>query len=132
MEEVLEKIKNFHGHLGPYVVIGYRMGVLANKHLGNDPFEKTAEVWTKNCPPMSCVLDGVQMGSGCTLGKRNITIKNSDIPKALFSNKNGKKIEIKLKTKVNEEIEKTVTKENLTSFSIDVFNRSDDELFEII
>jgi formylmethanofuran dehydrogenase subunit E len=28
-------------------------------------------------PPQSCVLDGVQVSSGCTFGKRNITVKES-------------------------------------------------------
>ncbi|HEC81191.1 MAG TPA: hypothetical protein ENI42_02025, partial [Thermoplasmatales archaeon] len=41
MKETLKRIEQFHGHLGPYVVLGYRMGIIANKFLGENPFKKT-------------------------------------------------------------------------------------------
>lgn len=47
MDDALNEIKKFHGHLGPYVVIGYKMGIIANKYLSPNPFSKTAKVWTK-------------------------------------------------------------------------------------
>lgn len=39
--------------------------------------EMSATVWTRNSLPQSCVLDGIQVSSGCTFGKRNITVKES-------------------------------------------------------
>jgi formylmethanofuran dehydrogenase subunit E len=64
----------FHGHLGPYIVLGYRMGRYARDNFCSDPFAMKAAVHCSGTPPESCVVDGVQIGSGCTLGKRNIEI----------------------------------------------------------
>jgi formylmethanofuran dehydrogenase subunit E len=36
-------------------------------------------------PPQSCLADGVQIGSGCTLGKRNIEIVSSSDIKCEFA-----------------------------------------------
>ncbi|WP_342679344.1 formylmethanofuran dehydrogenase subunit E family protein [Methanofollis sp. UBA420] len=68
----------FHGHLGPYIVIGYRIGKYARENVCNNPFELQARVYCAGTPPESCLADGVQLGSGCTLGKRNIKIIESD------------------------------------------------------
>lgn len=68
----------FHGHLGPYIVIGYRIGKYAREHVCRNPFNLRARVYCAGTPPESCLADGVQLGSGCTLGKRNIEIIESD------------------------------------------------------
>ncbi|MBN1167808.1 MAG: formylmethanofuran dehydrogenase subunit E family protein [Methanospirillaceae archaeon] len=70
-------LARFHGHLGPYIVLGYRIGRYALEVLGKDPFQLTAEVSCSGVTPQSCLADGVQLGSGCTLGKGNIAIKPS-------------------------------------------------------
>jgi len=131
MNETLKKIEQFHGHLGPYAVLGYRMGRIANEKLGADPFLKTAIVWTNGAPPMSCVIDGIQVSSGCTTGKGNLTVLSGNIPKACFSDNNGKKIEILLRESVKNEIDKTVTEQNIVSYSEQLYLKSDKELFEI-
>ena len=132
MNEILKQIKKFHGHLGPYVVIGYKMGEIANKKLGNDSFSKKATVWTGTTPPLSCIIDGIQISSGCTLGKGNITIYSEEIPKVQFSNDNGKRVEVMLKEDIQNEITTKVTGENIVSYSEQLFYKSDKELFEIL
>jgi formylmethanofuran dehydrogenase subunit E len=129
MDETLKLIEQFHGHLGPYAVIGYKMGKLACEKLGSDPFKKTVTVSTGTTPPISCIIDGIQLGSGCTLGKGNITVKNENIAKAAFSNKNGKKITITLQKNIRQEIDDNVTKENIISYSEDMYARKDTNLF---
>ena len=131
LDEILKNIKQFHGHLGPYAVIGYRMGRIANEKLGKDPFNKKAHVWTSNIPPMSCVIDGIQMSSGCTIGKGNLTLLSGNIPKARFSTNDGKQIEIYLRESVKNEIDSTVTEQNIVSYSEKLYQKSDQELFEI-
>ena len=131
MDEILKKIEQFHGHLGPYVVLGYRMGRIANEKLGIEPFLKTAIVWTNGTPPTSCVIDGIQISSGCTIGKGNLTMVSGNIPKACFSDSNGKKIEILLRESVKNEIDKMVTEQNIVSYSEQLYLKSDQELFEI-
>jgi formylmethanofuran dehydrogenase subunit E len=132
MEEILKKIKEFHGHLGPFVVIGYKMGEISKIKLGKNPFHKKAIIWTGNKTPLSCIIDGIQLSSGCTLGKGNINIKNKRIPKAKFINDNGRKIEIILKKEIFDEIQNIDGMKNLEDYSKTIFNKSYDELFEII
>lgn len=66
-------LRSFHGHVGPYVVAGFRLGRAALSRLGaNKYFRIKAEVWCPDQPPPSCALDGIQLATGCTLGKQNI------------------------------------------------------------
>jgi len=64
----------FHGHLGPWATSGIRLGMAGVKAVGakgyfdievrcEGPFAK---------PPKACFLDGLQVGTGATLGKRNL------------------------------------------------------------
>lgn len=131
MDETLKYIERFHGHLGPYVVIGYRMGEIANQMLGVDSFSKKAVVWTGTTPPMSCIIDGIQISSGCTLGKGNISVNPDGIPKVQFTNNNGKQIKIDLRPDIQEEIDTTVTEENIIDYSERLYQRSNQELFDI-
>jgi len=132
MDETLKQIEKFHGHLGPYAVIGYRMGKIANERLGSDPFCKRAKVYTGTKPPLSCIIDGIQLSSNCTLGKGRMTVENNDTAKAEFTSKDNKKITIILKSEIRKEIDTTVTQENILQYSEDTYNKSDEELFEIL
>ena len=74
MECDLERVREFHGHLGPYVVIGWRMGRRAMADLGIPKhFGVSCHVVCADEPPESCLIDGLQLATGCTMGKRNIT-----------------------------------------------------------
>lgn len=74
----VEDLAAFHSHLGPYIVLGYRIGRFAREQVCSDPFSLRARVYCSTVPPQSCLADGVQLGSGCTLGKRNIELVPSD------------------------------------------------------
>jgi formylmethanofuran dehydrogenase subunit E len=107
------------------------MGKFANEHLGSDPFSKSVVVRTGLAPPLSCLIDGIQISSGCTLGKGNIVVKQDGIQKACFTNKNGKRIEIFLKLNIKHEIDTTVTERNAESYSKQLFKKSNRDLFDI-
>lgn len=77
-EVSLKDLAAFHGHLGPYIVIGYRIGAYAREHFCDNPFDMNAYVYCAGRPPESCLADGIQLGCGCTFGKRNIDIIESD------------------------------------------------------
>jgi len=132
LNETLKQIEQFHGHLGPYAVIGFKMGLVANKMLSSDPFSKKAVVWTGKNPPLSCIVDGIQISSGCTFGKGNIQVKNEGIAKADFSTNDGKQLQIILKPNIRKEIDTRVTEKNMISYSEKIFKKSNEELFEII
>ena len=132
MDETLKQIEKFHGHLGPYAVIGYRMGMIANEKLGNAPFCKKAKVYTGTTPPVSCIIDGIQLSSNCTLGKGRISVEDKNTAKAEFISEENKKVTIVLKPAIKEEIDTTVTQENIVEYSEEIFTKSDEELFEIL
>ena len=131
MEETLRRIEEFHGHVGPYAVLGYKMGVIANQNLGQNPFNKNVTVYTDTEPPYSCIVDGIQLSSSCTLGKGNIKIAPSNSIKAEFINKQDKKIIIVLKPEIQKEIDTQVNEDNMLQYSEKYYQMSNSDLFEI-
>jgi len=89
----VEDLAAFHGHLGSYLVVGYRIGRYVRAHFCNDPFLLHATICCSAKPPESCIADGVQIGSGCTLGKRNIEVVQSSDLHCEFE-ANGKKLHV--------------------------------------
>ncbi|MBI0584093.1 MAG: formylmethanofuran dehydrogenase subunit E family protein [Methanomassiliicoccus sp.] len=79
-------LKRFHGHLGPYAVLGYRMGITARRQF---PERIYSRVHSGTQRPLSCLADGVQMSSCCTLGKNNITVLEDGQARAEFSDGKG-------------------------------------------
>jgi formylmethanofuran dehydrogenase subunit E len=76
----------FHGHIGPFLAIGLRMGLLATESLGRAPLDMRAMVKVEPKPPRSCTVDGIQYSTGCTLGKGNIeVIPDSEAVSATFT-----------------------------------------------
>ena len=75
---LLTRAVQFHGHLGPFLILGIRMGVIARSMLKAQNHDGlTAIMFVNPRPPMSCTVDGVQVSSGCTLGKGTIRISES-------------------------------------------------------
>jgi formylmethanofuran dehydrogenase subunit E len=87
-------IERFHGHVGPYVTLGYLAGKLARDRLGVSAFKLQAEVYAGASPPMSCFVDGVQLGSGCTLGKGNIRLHEEKLVQAVFRTDDGRSLSV--------------------------------------
>lgn len=70
---VLRQAARFHGHLGPWLVLGLKAGTYARRKLMASPFELNARVFCPAGTPYTCFVDGVQFSSGCTMGKGNIS-----------------------------------------------------------
>ena len=134
MENVLKELDKFHGHIGPYAAIGYRMGQLAVKVLGEDRTGKRnrAVAYCGAKPPVSCLIDGIQLSSCCTLGKGNISIEDKGEVGALFSNSEGKSIELSLRPEVHEKLKREMTRDTCLTLSKYVLELSDQELFIIV
>jgi formylmethanofuran dehydrogenase subunit E len=89
-----------HGHLGPMLTFGARMGMAARKAVdadGNFDVEITCEgPFPKT--PASCFLDGLQISTGATLGKRNLHyVECKDITIRIKNTRSGKIAEIRPK-----------------------------------
>ncbi|NWG10780.1 formylmethanofuran dehydrogenase subunit E [Candidatus Bathyarchaeota archaeon] len=78
LKKLVEKAADFHGHLGPFLVIGVKMGKLAKETLNTK--EKIISEVTAKTPlltPFSCILDGIQATTNCTVGNQKLKIENS-------------------------------------------------------
>lgn len=93
----------FHGHLGPYLVLGLLAGELALKILkAKKYFGLEVRVWGANNRPKSCLIDGLQLSTGATYGKGNIKKLAAARIKMLFRDcKNNKKITLLLKEELS-------------------------------
>ena len=88
LNNMLNKAAEFHGHLGPFLVIGVRMGLLAKRTINSDGFnDLSVTVKTGSKPPLSCVADGIQVATGCTLGKGNVAIRDLKEVSSTFATK---------------------------------------------
>ena len=127
---LLEGVVEFHGHLGPFLVLGVKAGLLANSLLGKDCFKTTAIVATDPSPPNSCFVDGVQFVTGCTMGKGNIKLRRGKNTSVLFL-KEGRKLRLKLKDKVLESIKEVSSEEESKRLSLKLLDMPFSELFQV-
>lgn len=120
----------FHGHLGPWLVLGLRAGEYAARKLKASPFEIKATVWCGPRPPFSCFLDGVQLGSGCTMGKANLRhIPANGACRARFRAPGGT-LELRLLPAVAAELD-AVSAEDADAFGRRLYRRPISRLFSI-
>jgi formylmethanofuran dehydrogenase subunit E len=86
LREVIERGTLLHGHLGPFLVAGIRMGLLAVTLLESPGyFGLRAESEAGSTTPLSCLNDGIQIGSGCTTGKGNLAVIDGGRPRVRFA-----------------------------------------------
>ena len=88
----LGKAIEFHGHLGPWLVLGLVAGKYIVKKLkARRHFGLAIETCGLNKKPKTCLLDGLQLSTGCTMGKTNLSSTNSSFIKITGLNKDTKK-----------------------------------------
>ena len=80
VETCLSRVLDYHGHLGPWAVIGYRVGERALKESGLQRSTKDLVV-VHYCPEAvqyTCMLDGLHAATGASIGK--LTLKHEIVP----------------------------------------------------
>ncbi len=127
--EDLLALQRFHGHLGIYVTLGLRMGAIGKRTFGGYKGLK-ATVRTVPKPPMMCVVDGVQFGSACTMGKGNIAIEAAAEPSVTFE-KEGRTLTIALKPGLRETVESEMSHETELERSRHYFLVPEEQVFDI-
>lgn len=106
LDALVARAVEFHGHRGPYLVCGLRMGLLALRLLGSRGYMGlTVTAETGVTPPVSCLADGLQIATGCTLGKGNIALLGGGRPRALFCQEQ-QSVEIELRSEWAEKFAK--------------------------
>ena len=131
-ESLEERAIEFHGHDGPYMVIGLRMGLTALEMLNcKGWFDLECEVRLHWNPPDSCVIDGIQSSTGCTMGKKNISVVEQSGVMACF--RSGEKVlTLVLRHEVISKIKDNMVDEDIPHDMIEDIEEADlEELFEI-
>ena len=94
----LAQVVQFHGHLGPSVVAGARIGMAGLRAIeakGYFDVEVVCEGPFAR-PPQACFLDGLQVTTGATLGKRTLQWVQADRIAVRFKNtRTGKTAELR-------------------------------------
>jgi len=127
---LVEWAVKFHGHLGPYLILGLRAGLLGVKHLGKSYFELKAVVETGTSPPRSCFIDGIQFASGCTLGKGNIEVKVSNNVSVVFM-KDERRMRLAVRDSVLRVLDQMTSMSQAEMICEEILQKADDELFLI-
>jgi formylmethanofuran dehydrogenase subunit E len=73
--EIIEKAKEFHGHVCPFLVLGLRISEIAMEKLGLRKAglaETVEEEVIAIVEVNNCMVDGVQIATGCTLGNNSL------------------------------------------------------------
>lgn len=86
LANLVRKATELHGHLGPFLVIGVRMGIIGIRELeakdNGNALRVTAIL--KYSVPFSCVIDGIQMATKCTIGNQKLNLIDSSGIRAEF------------------------------------------------
>jgi formylmethanofuran dehydrogenase subunit E len=71
---IVERAAEFHGHLGPFLVIGVRMGLIGLRKLGIEKNDGNLRITAmlRDHVPFSCTIDGIQVATKCTLGNQKL------------------------------------------------------------
>ncbi|MDD1771463.1 MAG: formylmethanofuran dehydrogenase subunit E family protein [Methanomassiliicoccales archaeon] len=127
LPDELLALKKFHGHLGPYVVIGYRMGTAARERYPGRIF---AIVFCGSKRPISCIADGVQFSSCCTLGKSNIKVVEDGQSVAIFTD-GVTAVQIVVPADIVESYDRQMTQVDEGTLALSIFEMKEDDLLTI-
>ncbi|MCS7125064.1 MAG: formylmethanofuran dehydrogenase subunit E family protein [Candidatus Bathyarchaeota archaeon] len=133
----VRKAESLHGHLGPFLVIGVKMARLAKKTLninGNKWLDLQVLAKLPLITPFSCILDGIQATTQCTVGNRRLKIKNSNgAITALFKLKSqDKALKIHVKSRLIEMLRKQLSMGmSNEKLAWTIADMSEDEMFEV-
>lgn len=132
MKITLREAIKFHGHLGPYLVLGILAGEYAASELKcKRYFGLEVKVWGANKKPKSCLIDGLQLSTGATYGKGNIRKIEGEKIRVLFRNlKNDKKIKLSLKDSLVKKLDSLTGHKDCEKFARELYKDKPINIFE--
>lgn len=129
----LKEAVKFHGHLGPYLVLGILAGELAikklkcRKHFGID-----VKVWGAAQKPKSCLIDGLQLSTGATYGKGNIEKLDGPLVKIKLTNRlNQKEIFLSFKEELIKRLNEAKAHSDCENLAKKIYKKDYSSLFYI-
>jgi formylmethanofuran dehydrogenase subunit E len=122
-QELLDKAVKLHGHLGPFLVLGLKMSLLAEKILGRKPSK--CEIETVNSKPFLCVLDGIK----AVIGSDAVSVREGSGLSAKFGKANSKEVIVRVKKALVKKYAEGPW-EKSEEYAYEVIRSDDDQLFE--
>jgi len=112
---IMKKAADFHGHLGPFLVIGVRIGFIGVRELGVKEKDKKLRVMAmlRNSVPFSCAIDGIQVATKCTIGNRKLKLRSSSGIAARFELQRGEQITVSVNPTAFERLKNELLSENV-------------------
>ena len=129
----LKEAIRFHGHLGPYLVLGILAGEAALKKLGcKKYFGLEIKVRGAAKKPRSCLIDGLQLATGATYGKGNINKLNGSLIKIVFQDRiSKKKITLSLKNNLIKKLKEVKTHQDAELLAKQLYKTNYSNLFSL-
>ncbi|MFA5090421.1 MAG: formylmethanofuran dehydrogenase subunit E family protein [Candidatus Omnitrophota bacterium] len=124
----------FHGHLGPYLILGVKAGELALRKLkAKKYFGMQIKVWGAAEKPKSCLIDGLQLSTGATYGKGNIckVSPGGRIRVMVKAEGSCKKIEITLKKDLAKVLEALKSHKDSEDYARKLYRQDPEGLFDL-
>ncbi len=136
LKSLLQEAEAFHSHLGPFLVLGLKAGLLALHQFRAKQGDSKlrAQVELPYRVPISCLLDGIQFSTGCTIGNKRLSFKDSNRVTLTFS-KSGESIGLTLKEAPSQLLSRLLRGEDLTAEEVtdlahNIAAMSEKELFD--
>ena len=129
----LSEALKFHGHLGPYLVLGILAGEFALKRLRcKKYFGLEVRVWGTDKKPKSCFIDGLQLSTGATYGKGNIhKLDGRKIKIEFYNPNNNKKFILRFRESLIQRLEETKTHRDSELLAKRLYKTEYNELFNL-
>jgi formylmethanofuran dehydrogenase subunit E len=114
LDSMIDEAVRLHGHLGPFLVIGARMGYVAKKLLKDHAKRDLILHATIRVPmvvPFSCTIDGIQVATHCTVGNQRLSMKSwaEGVHGSFTSEGSEKSVAIHVRRKVIEQLKKRMS-----------------------
>jgi formylmethanofuran dehydrogenase subunit E len=133
ISKLIKEAIDFHGHLGPYLILGLLSGEMllkktkAKKHFGLD-----IKVYGASKRPKSCLIDGLQLSTGATFGKGNIYKYNGNCIRIIGRNlKNDKIAELLFKPDLVKDLEGLKGHKDSEAFALKLLRINKTNLFQV-
>jgi formylmethanofuran dehydrogenase subunit E len=137
LEKEIEKAVELHGHLGPFLVIGVRMATVAKKNMKLDVEKHKGLRVAVKVPlvtPFSCVIDGIQSATACTVGNQKLKIENSEkeIITRFRVEETGEEMKISLSQKLVDELKRKMLEGvSAEELAIQIAAKPEEQIFTI-
>ncbi len=135
LASILLRAVDFHGHFGPFLVVGVRAGIIALRELQTSKENKglRAVASLVYSVPYSCILDGVQLSTGCTVGNRRLRFEESSNFSIVLEDSGNGKVTVSILSEAVDELKRKLAKdlptEDVEKLAHEVASMAEEELF---